>query len=510
MYCTKCGKEIPDGETKICEECQKKILEEITNAENFDDEKKSEKEETQNKENVSKKEKKLNPFLIIIAIILILIVVIFSLGIFYTGTNVYINKIKNFFADNLNMNVKTAGNSIGNIRNYGYGAKSGNYIYYLSPNEDSSQVGIFKVKKDGTDIKQLFMNSGDEQQEIVSVNAYGNYVYFIGISSKAPSEQDQVDNKIYRMKTDGSDVEVINDNEFNNNCYEIYIINGYIYYIDVNANVARMKQDGSNKEVVVENGTGYLGITNKYIIYNTLKEGSTEEYVTNIMDIDGKNQRPIIKDKRLYSVNIEDNYIYYTNEDKKIYRTRLDSNEEELVYDSQAYNLNVSGEYAYFLNYKDEANEDYTVCIYRVTLDPSFEGKKAETIKELETYSSFLNVIDDWILYMDSSDTAGTINLVKIDGSDEKNLYTLKYEDYYNSLNTATGTTEEEPTEGEPTETAEPTNETTPTTENAVTNAVATTENVVSTNVVANQTVTNEATATTNTTSQSQNVAPVN
>ena len=29
MNCTKCGKEIPDGESKLCEECQMKLLEEI-------------------------------------------------------------------------------------------------------------------------------------------------------------------------------------------------------------------------------------------------------------------------------------------------------------------------------------------------------------------------------------------------------------------------------------------------------------------------------------------------
>lgn len=41
MNCTKCGKEIPEGENQICDECQKKILEEISNAEK-DDEKQKE------------------------------------------------------------------------------------------------------------------------------------------------------------------------------------------------------------------------------------------------------------------------------------------------------------------------------------------------------------------------------------------------------------------------------------------------------------------------------------
>ena len=31
MNCTNCGKEILEGEDKICEECKKKLLEELSN-----------------------------------------------------------------------------------------------------------------------------------------------------------------------------------------------------------------------------------------------------------------------------------------------------------------------------------------------------------------------------------------------------------------------------------------------------------------------------------------------
>ena len=47
MNCTNCGKEIPEGEDKICEECKKKLLEELSNE--------NEKEKT---EEVSQEEKK--------------------------------------------------------------------------------------------------------------------------------------------------------------------------------------------------------------------------------------------------------------------------------------------------------------------------------------------------------------------------------------------------------------------------------------------------------------------
>lgn len=417
MNCTKCGKEIPEGENKVCEECQKKLLEEIVNDEKETKEEVEKKEETEKKEkdefkvkSENVKSKKYLSFISCIIFLIILAAVIIGV----------------YFFKNLN----DSGNTIGNIRNYGYGAKSGRWIYYLSPNEDSSSVGIFKVRENGKDIKNLYM--GGDNQEIVSINVAGNYVYFIGInSSEVYNDSDEIDNKIYRMKTDGSNLEVINDNEINNDCYEIYVINGFVYYIDNNANVAKMKTDGSEKTVVSENGTGYLGITKDYIIYNVTKEEDETSYVTYIMNIDGSNSRPIIKDKRLYSVNIEGDYVYYTNEDKLICRTKIDSNEEEILSEVEAYNLNVNKGFAYFLNYKDVANEDYTVCIYKIDLNS--EDKTPTIVKELETYSSFLNIVGDWALYMDSNDTAGFINIVNINTLEVIRLYYLDYEQYYNN-----------------------------------------------------------------------------
>ena len=229
MNCTKCGKEIPEGENKVCDECQAKVLEEIASEEKNNTE--EVKKDVNEKAKVNKTGKAIIPIIIaIIAVVIVAILVVVGFTI---------------------LNKKGNGNTIGNIRNYGYGAVSGNWIYYLSPNEDSSNVGIYKVKKDGKDKKELLMNENNE--EIVSINVAGNYIYFIQIVQEADNDEDQVNNKICRIKKDGSDFQVINDNEFNNDCYEIYVINGKVYYIDTDANVAKMDLDGSNKTVVSEN-----------------------------------------------------------------------------------------------------------------------------------------------------------------------------------------------------------------------------------------------------------------
>lgn len=448
MNCKKCGKELTDGRRKICEECaekEKKEKEEMKAkkaAEKNSKEKKvtEDTKETKAENKVEKNNDTSKATLVVIGFaVAIVLVICLIFGVMATKGGV--------------------GNTIGNIRNYGYSTTDGKYIYYLAPNEDSTAVGIFKIKKDGKgEPKQLFM----EDMDVISINVYNGYLYFIGVSPDAYTEEDELNNKIYKMKTNGDKLTVINDNEFNNDCYEIYVIDGSIYYIGTDNNIYKMSLNGTDRTLVAENATGYLGVTEKYIIYNVETSGA-EDYTTYIMDIDGTNQRPILEGKRLYSVNIEKDYVYYTNVDKQICRTKIDSGEEELLVDTTAYNMNLKDNYIYFLNYKDAANSDYTVCLYKVKTDGS--EKEATSIKELDTYSSFINVVGDWVVYMDSNDSEGFINLVKNDGSDTVCVYLLDYTEYYNTIpDTTTDDNETEaqdpnaPTGGQ--DTTEPSNTT--------------------------------------------------
>lgn len=516
MYCTKCGKEIPDGEKKICDDCEKKILQEITaeEKEEVKESKKASKKETKEKakkvskeekvaEKKAKKENKKNEkankvdkkddannewkvtgeknkkknnleSVLFIAVVLVLVI---------GGA---------FMLSHLFTQGETEGNTIGNIRNYGYAVEDGNWIYYLAPNEDSSQIGIFKVKSNGKDKKLLYMSEID----IVSLNVYKNHIYFIGSGVETYTETDELDNKIYRIKKDGSEPEVLNDNEINNDCYEIYVIDDSIYYIGLNAEICKMDLNGSNKTVIADNGTGYLGINNDYIIYNKTESESEQgvEYVTYIMNRDGSNPRPIVEGKRLYSVNIDGNTVYYSDIDKKIYKTEIDSNEEQLLYgDLEAYNLNTSKGYAYYLNYLDPENEDYTVCIYRVKLDGSTEAP--ELIKKLDTYSSFIDVVGKWVIYMDSNSEAGFINLVPVDGKDEVvQLYYLDYSEYYEKVEESDYSDTAVDAGGEQTKTTEEVTTNTAATENVVVdsaNTVAQNEVTGSTNTTVENTTTN-------------------
>ena len=85
------------------------------------------------------------------------------------------------------------------------------------------------------------------------------------------------------------------------------------------------------------------------------------------------------------------------------------------------------------MNYLDSEKENFTVCLFRVKLDGTSE--KPEKLKELKSYSSFIDVIGDWVIYMDSTEQAGFINLVNKNGKEKEiELYHLEYSKLYDKL----------------------------------------------------------------------------
>ena len=104
------------------------------------------------------------------------------------------------------------GNTISNIRNYGYSVSDGKWFYYVSPNDAGVLTEINKIKGNGKDDTVLYSTA----KTIVSLNESGDYLYFIEVDTQTYFEaEDSVDNKIFRIKKDGSSAtpELLNDND---------------------------------------------------------------------------------------------------------------------------------------------------------------------------------------------------------------------------------------------------------------------------------------------------------
>ena len=336
------------------------------------------------------------------------------------------------------------GNSIGNIRNYGYATYQKGWIYYVAPSDGKIEnVGVFKSRIDGTAKKELKPEGWQNGWNVMSLNVVGDYIYFIvtqknnntSTNNSEAISQDAIDNKIYKMKIDGTELTLINDNDFYDESYEIYVIKDKIYYIGKDINIYSMDLNGENRVAISKNMTGFLAINDKYILYNDYPQVITEEttnkdYVTYIMNLDGSDSHEV-NGKKLVSACFIDDYIYYTNDKKYLCRVKVDGSSDEVLVEKQVYNLNASDNYLYFFSYKDENNNDFTVCLSRVSKD----GKGLENIKELKRYSQFLDIVKENAFYMDSADGYGYIYLYNHNKKANYELFKLNYNDITDSSN---------------------------------------------------------------------------
>lgn len=364
-----------------------------------------------------KRQKRKTKVLIASIIIIFLIILEVSVG--------FLSGIKNSFFKLVGITPKE-GNTIGNISNYGYVAEDNKYLYYMCPSENGQYIGISKIKKDDISSEPERLIEG--AWELTGINVLDDYIYFVTLAD-LESDTDSVDNKIHRMKKDGSKHEVINDNEFNNNCFQIFAIDNKVYYIGIDDCIYYMDLDGSHKTKLNENKSGFIGINDDYIFYNMYVEvagSDTTKTVTYRMDRDGQNSQALNGEK-MYTINVLDDYIYYVNSDKYIHRMKIDGTEDEMLSDKAAYNLNVTEDGIFFINYYYVDDEPAGIAIYKMDLD----GNNLKELNRLEETTNALCVTNDWVLYLDGNDDEGRIELMTLDGKQKNIIFSMDYSNYY-------------------------------------------------------------------------------
>ena len=413
MKCIRCNKDFQEGEGNLCPECKKKFeLEQATsqNAKTVKINPFKRFYSNKVKMYLTQKEKVKNLAIGLGALIVLIIIIASVKG---NGGNIDIL------------------GKIGNLREYGYADRDNGWIYYVAPDSELSKMGIYKIKENGDKPKEL---NTIGKYDIMSINAYNNYLYFIVQSSSSYSKDgDTFDNKIYKMKNDGTELEVINDNEFHNNCETIYVIDNSIYYIGLDSKLYKMNLDGKNRKKVSEEtfstqkpANKYV-VTDKYIIYNVDNpKTSVKAQTTKIMRIDGKEAEDVIPDEYLSYLDMDSTYIYFTDSDNKLCKTKIKSKKKEEVYSlRKVYHLNVCDNYAYFYSFTDNGE----VALYRLNLNSPEKG--AQAIKILNNTAPCLNIVGDKIYYTDRDLEGGfAIKLLNTkDISKTTSIYSYKYEE---------------------------------------------------------------------------------
>jgi hypothetical protein len=302
----------------------------------------------------------------------------------------------------------------------------------MCPNENGRYVGISKVKKSDLSGKAERLVEGE--WELTSINVYGDYVYFVTLVQNDTDDDDEnadeVDNQIHRVKKDGTNHEIINDNEFNNYSYKIAVVDNKVYYIGDDECIWYMNLNGSEKTRLNENASGFDWVSDKYILYNMYsqdEEAGTTTTITYIMDRDGKNSREVTGE-RLYSSVLYDDYIYYLTNNRYLHRVTIDGKDDEMLSSAIMYNLNVTKNGVFYLAYYYNSDGDAEgLAVYRMDLD----GKNAKQLYKLSEESNSLCVLKDWIFYLDSDSDQGRMELLSFDGNTRQVLYKLDYSNYY-------------------------------------------------------------------------------
>ena len=321
------------------------------------------------------------------------------------------------------LNTKKVGNTIGNIRNFGYVAEDDKYIYFMSPDEVGNLKALMKMdKKLDKDPVQLIAGDWD----LTGINVYKDYIYFVTLTATG-NKNDVVDNKIHKIKTDGTEHNVINNNEFNNSCYEIYVVKDKIYYIGEDQGIYTMNLDGTSKAKLGNTSTGFVGIDDKYILYNDYIDKENEEVATYIMNLDGTDVKTLTGDY-MYAPTVIKDYVYYVDKEGHIFRMQFGQSNFEMLSSITSYCVNVTEDGIYSLKFLDK--ELTHQGIFKMNLD----GTNEELVKELESTSTFLAVLEDWIVYMDETEDEGTIGMVSKDGKKYQELYSLNFDKYLENV----------------------------------------------------------------------------
>lgn len=187
-------------------------------------------------------------------------------------------------------------------------------IKFISKENSNFYEGFYKMNSNTRDSKQ---SSGEYFKSMAVENGF---IYFTTLG----------DNRIRKMPTAGNkkDDGTIDNKEIDLGLKGIVrdVINGYIYYDDIDGNTYRIKEDGTEKVKIVS-------IPDKFIIYGDwiyyVVPGTDNLYQLRKMKLDGT-QDTGLNAYKVDNFAITGNWIYYRNSgNSNIYRIKLDGTSRE-------------------------------------------------------------------------------------------------------------------------------------------------------------------------------------
>lgn len=185
------------------------------------------------------------------------------------------------------------------------------WIYYneVNLNEKASDYVIIKrIKVDGSEEMTIVSEkvSDNTRSGGSEFFLYGDWVYY-----QSPLDE----KKLYKIKVDGTEKTKVSDEAFPYYLHEGQFIvdEGWIYYVQhiggetlpFKGKVYKMRTDGTEKQLVIDNNVGDINMNEDYIFYSN----TDDNYKLYKIKKDGSDNRKI-SDLEACNVNILGSYIY--------------------------------------------------------------------------------------------------------------------------------------------------------------------------------------------------------
>lgn len=274
------------------------------------------------------------------------------------------------------------GTTVSNIKNSGLVALKDNWIYYA--NFDDGER-LYKMNLETSEkIKlndEIYTRSINIVDDFIYFICYGNPFYKISRLKTDGTDKQELysydsgllhifEDKIYftageriaKMNLDGSELTYFNDEKGG----DINVVEGWIYFDDpLKSELFRMKDDGESKSYVISSFSGYARSNYYTIVGNKIYYSDGEQgniYKTNL---NGSNKELISNDKDTTYLNVNDGWIYYAlrKDNYDLYKIKIDGTERTKLLDGQCRNINIIENWIFFV----DENKD----MYRIDTDGS-------------------------------------------------------------------------------------------------------------------------------------------
>ncbi len=223
---------------------------------------------------------------------------------------------------------------------------SDGWIYYYG--KTGNIYGFYRMKNDGTE-GSLLTGIGDQTGFAASMVVDGQWIYILR------------PNQLLKMKIDGTSKTEIKNNEVGPYDEEhLQIYGDFIYFYSTSGSIYKMKKDGSNVQVVLSNTVSNMIVLDNNIYYCSYPDGrikrkniiTGQEVTYNTINVN-------------YIMNVTGNYIYYLGEDNNIYKINLDGTSNAKISTEKVKEFYIFESWIYYKNSNDNN------WMYKMKLDGS-------------------------------------------------------------------------------------------------------------------------------------------